>query len=298
MWNCRCGATNWDNATNCHRCKIAVELGSLEGRVPASPQSPTAQTGKSAKVFVSHSHADRDTAVDLNRVLTKHGAQVFLDQARIEAGDALPDRLRDGIRWCDRFLLVWSTSASRSTWVAEEWNYAYDQKKKILPYVLDSTSLPDVLDNLVYIDSDDRGVGHANLLTAVFGKTFKPADSTELFPGLWRARLAIEGLGDATYDVELRKNGQLLGNGSMGHSGVFGELARQSGFGQLLDMKIPLRGRWSYEDGTRTLTLDITAEGLGTSKQEVIKITTTGRERHALHGQDLAGRPWVVQRLS
>jgi hypothetical protein len=295
MWTCRCGATNWDNATSCHRCKVALETGSLGGR---APQSSTAQTGKGAKVFLSHSHADRDTAVDLNRVLTKHGGEVFLDQAHIEAGDPLPDRLKDGIRWCDRFLLLWSTTASRSRWIGEEWNYAYAEKKKILPYVLDGTPLPDLLDNLVYIDANDRDVGHANLLSAVFGRTFKPTDSTEMFPGLWRAQLAIGGLGDATYDVELRKNGQLLGSGSMGQSGIFGEIARQNGLGHLLNMKIPLRGRWSYEDRARVLTLDITADGFGTSNQEVITITTTGRERQALHGQDLAGRPWVVQRLS
>lgn len=250
-----------------------------------------------AKVFISHSHADRDIAVDLNRVLTKYAAEVFLDQEHIEAGDPLPNRLRGGIRWCNRFLLLWSHTASRSRWVREEWEYAYDQKRKIVPYVLDGTPLPDVLDNLVYVESDDRSVGHANLLSAVFGRAFKPADSTELFPGLWRARLAMSGLGDATYDVELRKNGQLVGSGSMGQSGTFGDLARRTGFGHLLDMKIPLRGNWSYEDVTRVLTLDITADGFGTSNHEVIKITTTGRERQALHGQDLAGRPWTVQRV-
>ena len=189
-------------------------------------------------------------------------------------------------------------SASRSRWVRLEWDYAYSQRKKIIPYVLDGTPLPDVLANLVYVDSEDRNVGHANLLSAVLGEGFKPPDPTELFPGLWRAYLAIEGLGDATYDVELRKNGQLVGNGSMGQSGTFGDLARQLGFGHLLNMKIPLHGRWSYEDVTQILTLDITAVGFGTSKQEVIQITTTGRERQALRGQDLAGRPWIVQRLS
>ena len=55
-----------------------------------------------ARVFISHSHADRDFAVDLNQVLVKHDAEVFLDQEHIEAGDPLPSRLKDGIRWCNR----------------------------------------------------------------------------------------------------------------------------------------------------------------------------------------------------
>ena len=251
-----------------------------------------------ARVFISHSHTDRNFATDLNRVLVKHGAKVFLDQEHIEAGDPLPSRLKDGIRWCNRLLLLWSAAASRSRWVREEWDYAYNQKKKILPYVLDGTPLPDVLDNLVYIESQDRKVGHANLLSAVFGKSFKPTNPAELFPGLWRARLALQGLGEATYDMELRKNGQLTGNGSMGQSGVFGQLALQGGFGHLLNMKIPLHGQWSYEDMTRILTLDITASGFGTTNHEVISIVTTGQERQALQGRDLAGRPWLVERLT
>lgn len=303
-------AHTYDSRGICTKCGCnieAVEAFNFTCKDSAGPrtavkrgkgQVASAGVPKGANVFISHSHADRDTTVNLNRILIKNGAEVFLDQDRIEAGDPLPDRLRDGIRWCNRFLLIWSWSASQSAWVHEEWDYAYSERKKILPYVLDDTPLPDALENLVYVMGEDRSVGHANLLAAIFGKAFKPADSTELFPGLWRACLAIQGLADATYDLELRRNGQVVGSGSMGQSGMFGELARQAGFGNLLNMKIPIRGQWSYEDVARTLTLDMTAEGFGTSNHEVIKITTTGRERDALYGQDLASRPWMVQRVS
>jgi hypothetical protein len=158
-------------------------------------------------------------------VLTTHGAETFLDQEHLEAGDLLPDHLREGIAQCNRFLLLWSWAASQSTWVHKEWDFAWEQRKRILPYVLDDTPLPDALANLVHVDAQDRNVSPANLLTAIFGKAYKPSDPTAVFRGLWRARLAIPGLGDATYDVELRKNGQLAGSGSMGRSGIFAQLA-------------------------------------------------------------------------
>jgi hypothetical protein len=70
-----------------------------------------------AKVFISHSHRDRGTAVVLAEVLEENGIERFLDQDQIEAGDVLPDRLVRGVEWCDKVLLLWSASAARSRWV-------------------------------------------------------------------------------------------------------------------------------------------------------------------------------------
>ena len=41
-------------------------------------------------VFISHSHADRHTAVELQTILDEHGAQTFLDQAEIDTLEDLP----------------------------------------------------------------------------------------------------------------------------------------------------------------------------------------------------------------
>jgi hypothetical protein len=249
-------------------------------------------------VFISHAHADRGVAVELDEVLRKHQAATFLDQEEIEAGDVLPARLKEGIAWCNRFLLLWSMDADRSSWVKEEWNYAYDERKRIVPYRLDGCPLPEALENLVYIDLSDRRVGDGKLLSTIFGREFRPADPTEIYPGRWRAALAIAGLGAVTYDLELRANGQIVGAAQMGQSGVLGQLARGHGLDHLLNLKGRLRGQWTYDDVAQTLTLDITAELLGQSQREVIRISTTEKDHRALQGLDEVGRPWVVQRIS
>ena len=78
------------------------------------------------RIFISHSHRDRDIALRLDGVLKKHQAETFFDQDRIDVGDELPSRLENGIKWCSKLLLLWSANAARSAFVELEWNRAYD----------------------------------------------------------------------------------------------------------------------------------------------------------------------------
>lgn len=250
------------------------------------------------KVFISHSHQDRDMAVLVDSVLKKHQAETFLDQDRIEVGDELPSRLEDGIKWCSKFLLLWSASALRSAWVEREWNMAYDLRKSIIPYRLDSTDFPDALQDRVYIEVEDRNRGHGGLLSAVFGREFKPADPTTLFPGKWQLSPATGGLMDTRTEVELRPNGQVIGTVHIGSGGTWGELLRSAGMGHLLNMNAPVRGRWTYEETTEILTIDVISEFMGQTRHDVVQIRTTGKERGQLQGRDLMGNIWSVRRLS
>lgn len=85
------------------------------------------------KVFVSHSHHDRHSAVKLQKILEENEAQTFLDQDTIDVADYLPERIQEGISWCSSLLLLWSSSAARSLWVGKEWELAYDLKKRLFP---------------------------------------------------------------------------------------------------------------------------------------------------------------------
>jgi TIR domain len=247
------------------------------------------------KVFISHRHLDRHVATQLQSVLHQHGAETFLDQDRIQAGDVLPDRIQDGIKWCDIFLLLWSGYAASSDWVAREWDLAYESRKKIIPYLLDQTPLPNELDNLVHVEDSDRLHGNAQLLLAVFGKEFV-TDSTTLFPGRWKARMDAMGMVQATYNLELRANGQVEGDGGADASGVAIGMARQLGMEGLFTMRIPVHGSWSYDQGTQILAIEMNAAAFGQQTMETIRIHTTGREKGAILGRDLGGRTWTLER--
>jgi len=249
-----------------------------------------------AKVFISHSHRDRAVATELQRVLTKYKAETYLDQDKIQVADVLPDRIRQGIEWCNAFLLLWSSSAAASEWVGREWNTAYELRRKIIPYCLDSTALPPGLDNLVYVDRKDAQLTHVGLLRAVFGMDVLPP-SMEVFPGRWRLTLNAFDLGTATNDLELRANGQITGSSKVDPEGPIGVLLRSLGVSDLLDLRFDVSGTWEYEELTEILTLDTAAHGFGQEFREKVQVRITGREVGEIQGRDFSGRTYVIRRL-
>jgi len=255
----------------------------------------TIKASVTAKVFISHSHIDRAAATELQSVLTKYGAQTYLDQDKIQVGDVLPHRIRQGIEWCNVFLLLWSSSANASKWVGREWNTAYELRRKIIPYCLDSTALPPGLDNLVYVDRKDAQLTHAGLLQAVF-PDFTPS-SMEVFPGRWRVRLNAFGFGTATDDLNLRANGQITGSTKVDRGGPIDEILRALGVSDLLDLRFSISGTWGYEEHTEILTLDMVAHGFGQEFQEKVQVRITGREADKIQGKDFSGRTYTLLRL-
>lgn len=244
------------------------------------------------KVFICHSHDDRHMAVRLQKIIESGGVRTFLDQDRIEPLDNLPQRVRNGIEWADHLLLVWSANAAASDWVQREWQSAQKAGKKIVPYVLDPTPLPFLLDELVYVDKSDLGHGNAQLLKAIGGRAGEGP-----FPGLWEASVDALGMARGTYRLELRANGQVEGDGGISDAGAAGALARQLGAGDVLSTRVPVHGSWSYDEGTQYLTIDIVAEAFGRQQHDTIRIHATGRERGAVTGEDLGGRQWTLRRV-
>lgn len=199
------------------------------------------------KVFLSHSHSDRHFVTKLQGVLEKQGAETFLDQDHLVAGEPLSERIQKGINWCDTFLLIWSSSAAISDWVEKELNLAWDLRKRIIPYSFDKALLPNELQNFIRVEANDREHGDANLLEAVFGPDFENKDATTPFPGKWHASVDVFGMAKASYDLELRKNGQVQGKGSISNSGIIEGIAHEVGMSGLLNTQIPFHRSKSFQ---------------------------------------------------
>jgi len=267
------------------------------------PHKQPTVSGRGVAVFISHSHRDRDFALYLNGILRENGANTFLDQEQLVPGQQLPNELRKGIKECGLFLLLWSQHSSISEWVNKEWNLAWDERKKIVPYVLDGTTLPGGLSNLIYIDSEDMDHGHGALLQAVFGKSFRPHPGA-MFPGQWHME-SQTGPASASYDFELKVNGQVEGVGryhtESGQVGDLFNLLNQSGgaanwFVELSRRPFALSGTWSYNDCERVLTLDLRFSVLGQVTGESVRILTSGNETGDLGGADTHGRYYRLRR--
>lgn len=164
-------------------------------------------------VFISHSHSDRSEALNLQRLLEENNAKVYLDRQKIFAGDNLPKSIQEGIASSDKFILIWSVHAATSEWVSREWKMAFELKKRIIPYVIDTTTLPDALQNFVFIEKTDQEHGYAELFRAIFGGMPEEPKGVDIFPGHWEAEFIIpDGTGNQVlYDLELMSNGQVVG---------------------------------------------------------------------------------------
>lgn len=147
------------------------------------------------------------------------------------------------------------------------------------------------------VPGGDEQRSHAGLLKAVFGRDFTPSP-TELFPGTWRVRMNVSGLASATYDLDLRANGQITGTGKVDQGGWIGGILASEGKADLLNMQSSISGTWKYEEHTEILTLNLIAHGLGKEFHETIQIRTTGRELGEIRGRDFAGRDYVIKRVT
>lgn len=250
-----------------------------------------------AKVFLSHSHDDRSVATSLQHVLEKHGAETFLDQDRILAGDELSPRLQQGVSACTAFVLVWSLAAARSRYVALEVEYAKEKGRRIIPYRLDSTPLPKSLQDVVYIPATDQWYAHAQLLRAIYGATFAPA-ATEFFPGRWLVTMKFKNLGAVDHDLALRTNGQVSGTCAFTRGGILGLASVIPGIGLLFRTRGEVTGSWTYESVSKDLTLNLNFFGLGQTTSEQAVIRLTGKSWGKIIGQDAAQRNYVLKRLA
>lgn len=99
--------------------------------------------------FISHASADRRTAVRIEKALEADGLSVWLDDSEIRLGVLLGEELQGSIRGARVLVLLWSETAAASRWVATEWLTAYHVRRFIVPCTLDSTALPQCLQNAV-----------------------------------------------------------------------------------------------------------------------------------------------------
>lgn len=147
-----------------HRTLASIESQKPEPRLQGSPMS---------KLFMSHSSKDKAFAERLKTDLENNGHHVWLDKYAIKVGDSIPQKIAEGLSECEFVLVLLSKHSVDSKWVEEEWQAKYwdqlrDNKKYILPVLLDECRIPKFLDQRKYanftISYDD---GLAELVNSI-----------------------------------------------------------------------------------------------------------------------------------
>jgi hypothetical protein len=76
------------------------------------------------------------------RLLRVNESLVFQDTDRIPPGKRWRDEIAKALAGSNLVVVFWCHHASRSSEVSHEWRAAVEQKKDLLPLLLDSTPLP------------------------------------------------------------------------------------------------------------------------------------------------------------
>jgi hypothetical protein len=118
--------------------------------MPSLPQPPPG-------IFLSHTHADNSFANTLAKDLARAGARVWIDEAEIQVGDSLIEKIRDGIDSMDYLAVVLSPESVNSQWVRREVDIAMNQeiegkRVKVLPLLYKPCDLPGFLKGKLYSD--------------------------------------------------------------------------------------------------------------------------------------------------
>lgn len=102
-------------------------------------------------VFISHSSANKGVAQRIERALETGGLDVWLDDSEIRVGVLLADELQQSIRNARVVLLLWSSHAAASRWVASEWLMAIHTGRSIVPFAIDPTPLPQCMEHSTHL---------------------------------------------------------------------------------------------------------------------------------------------------
>jgi hypothetical protein len=116
------------------------------------------------KVFISHSWKDKTQADMLTRDLSSV-AEVWQDIQQLKPGDRIQASIDEAIEQMDVVIVLWSENAAVSDGVAEEVKTSLRLGKKMVPCLLDETSLESIpgLVETLGIDFEDYRFGFGRL---------------------------------------------------------------------------------------------------------------------------------------
>lgn len=108
---------------------------------------------KPPHVFISHNKADKNTAREIALFLVTEDINVWYDEWKISAGDSIVEQVNTGLRECTHFIIIWSRYSSVSNWATKELSSIISmaiktKSPKIIPIMLDDTSLPPLINDL------------------------------------------------------------------------------------------------------------------------------------------------------
>ena len=110
-----------------------------------------------SSIFLSHNFTDKPFVRRLAQDLQAAGLRVWLDEAEMQFGDSLIEKIQQGINEMEYLGVILSKHSVQSEWVRREVNIALQQeiegkRVKVLPFLIDDCEIPLFLKDKLYAD--------------------------------------------------------------------------------------------------------------------------------------------------
>jgi len=114
----------------------------------------------SKTIFMSHSSKDKFFVRNLSERLESYGIKVWMDEAEINIGDSLTEKISEAIESTDYVGVVLSHNSINSEWVQRELQIALQKEIKgrrvvVLPILIENVEIPAFLRDKLYADFTD-----------------------------------------------------------------------------------------------------------------------------------------------
>lgn len=137
-------------------------------------------------IFLSHSHVDKPFARKLAASLRSAGHGVWIDEAEINIGDSLVEKIREGLDQVDYVAAILSQASIDSPWVTRELDIASNREIEegrvvVLPLLVENVDLPGFLKGKFYGDFTDEGQ-YEEMVQLLLRKLGKPQAAPQIDP--------------------------------------------------------------------------------------------------------------------
>lgn len=119
--------------------------------------------GTAPTVFISYSHADKETARAFAEGLEANGLTVWIDDNELLAGDSLIEQIAEAVAGVDFFCALVSPASRESNWCRKELSLAVSgmlgrEGTTVMPLRVGDVEMPDSLHDVLYVDIDPHDV--------------------------------------------------------------------------------------------------------------------------------------------
>ena len=162
-------------------------------------------------IFISYSRKDTAVADRICKALDRAGISYFIDRQGIAGGMEFPELLAQAIVDCKIFLFIASSNSYASDYTRNEITFAFNRKRKMLPYIIDGSTLPLALEftfsriNWRTIEEHPVETVLVNDLLTLLGRPTLTSTSAPVSPSVSEPQLSAEEMyrrGDAAYEAK------------------------------------------------------------------------------------------------